>query len=360
MLQQLRQKLHQYKKWEPLAFFTGGFLFDALLLHRIDNIYMLVHQAIYLVVAASLIAGDLFFDAGRIAIPRYLEKAWAYREGVLHFLLGTLLNVYTIFYFKSASTGTAILFLLFLGLLLFLNEVRPAKISKHVLRNSLFSLCLLSYVNIIVSIVLGSTGSHVFILGVGVAYLLHALFVIYLKRALAERRLWIEIRMPFFTIALAYVLLYVFKVLPPVPLSVKYMGIYREVSRAGEDYRLGYETPSWKFWSNGDQYFEARPGEKIYCFVQIFSPTRFKDQLNVRWLYKDPRFGWQSWDAIPLNIVGGREEGYRGYTIKGNYQPGDWRVSIETVDGREVGRIRLKIVAVDAATPHAPLNYDLR
>ena len=360
MLQRLRQKLHQYKKWEPLAFFTGGFLFDALLLHRIDNIYMLAHQAIYLAVSAALIRADLLYEAKRWLPPAWLEKAWGYREALLHFLLGTLLNVYTIFYFKSASTATALLFLLFLALLLFLNEVRPSRISKHILRNGLFALCLISYINIIVSILMGSTGAHVFALGVGAAYLLHAGFVINLKRFLESRKLWIEIRLPFYTIAIGYVLLYVFKVLPPVPLSVKYMGIYREISRVGDEYRLGAETPRWKFWANGDQRFEARPGEKIYCFVQIFSPTRFKDQLYVRWQHRDPRMGWQSWDAIPLNIVGGRDEGYRGYTIKGNYQPGDWRVSIETLDGREVGRIGLEIVAVPADQPRAPLHYEFR
>ena len=40
-----------------------------------------------------------------------------------------------------------------------------------------------------------------------------------------------------------------------------------------------------------------------------------------------------------MTIVGGREEGFRGVTKKSNYQPGRWRVQIETSEGHEIGWI---------------------
>ena len=38
-------------------------------------------------------------------------------------------------------------------------------------------------------------------------------------------------------------------------------------------------------------------------------------------------------------LVGGRVEGFRGFGTKSNYQPGDWKVQIETTDEREIGRV---------------------
>ncbi|MEO5667286.1 MAG: DUF2914 domain-containing protein [Bdellovibrionota bacterium] len=360
MIKRIRETLHKYRKWEPLVFFTAGFTFDALLLHRIDNPLMLTHQAIYLCFAALIIAWDLLVEEGHDVLPKWawFGKAWFYREAALHFILGTLLNVYTIFYFKSGSLMSSFSFLIFLALLLFLNEARPVRISKHLLRNALFGLCLISYMNIVVSIAIGSVGPWVFLLAIGVAFLIHNTFVNLLRSRLPASRRFKEIRLPFYGVAAIYVFLYAFKILPPVPLSVKFIGIYHDVGKDNGDYRLGFYGPSWQFWGNGETHFEAQPGDKIVCFAQVFSPTRFKDQLYVRWQHKDAKSQWQSWDAIPFDIAGGREEGYRGYTIKTNYEPGEWRVSIETLDGREVGRVDFDVIAKE--TEARVMKYDYR
>lgn len=359
----VRDFTHRHKKWEPLVFFVAGFTFDALLLHRIDDPLMLVHQALYLTLSAGIIAWDLFGEVGRAEVPEtrrgripaFFAKLWSYREGVLHFLLGTLLNVYTIFYFKSGTLISSLIFLALLGGLLFLNEVRPVKIPKHVLRNALFGLCLISYLNVVVSIVVASIGVWVFMLAAGIAALIHTLYARFLKRRLEPRRIFLHVQAPFIGVMAIIVLLYFAKVLPPVPLSMKHIGIYHGVDRVEGNYRLALQKPEWKFWQSGDQDFVARPGDKIYCFIQVFSPSRFRDQLFVRWRYRDPRAGWMDADAIPLGVMGGREEGFRGFTAKANYQPGDWRVSVETSDGREIGRLGLTVV--DDPAPNEPRDF---
>ena len=146
-----------------------------------------------------------------------------------------------------------------------------------------------------------------------------------------------------------YAILYFTKVLPPVPLSIKHIGIYHGVTRVDGGYQLEMRRPEWRFWESGDQTFEAAPGDKLYCFIQVFSPARFHDELKVRWRYRDPRSGWTKGDAIPLGVSGGREDGFRGFTTKANYSPGSWRVGVETSDGREIGRISFDVESVQAS-----------
>ena len=57
----------------------------------------------------------------------FLLKVWPYKTEAIHFLYGSLLSAYTIFYFKSSSFSSSFLFLLILTGLLFLNEIDSAK-----------------------------------------------------------------------------------------------------------------------------------------------------------------------------------------------------------------------------------------
>ena len=164
---------------------------------------------------------------------------------------------------------------------------------------------------------------------------------------------------PHAAIQIVFVFLYFINAIPPVPLSVKYMGIYHAVAKTEAGFELTYTRPAWKFWQHGDETFLARPGDVIHCYVQVFSPARFKDQLQGRGLLWDEKRGWLPSDAIPLPVQGGREEGYRAVTSKSNFQPGIWRVKVETMDRQEVGRIGFEVVhdaSVDERAVHTVIR----
>jgi hypothetical protein len=112
---------------------------------------------------------------------------------------------------------------------------------------------------------------------------------------------------------------------------------------ADRTYQLKHLRPWWKVWQTGDQDFAARPGDVVYCFARVFAPNRFRDAIYVHWWLKGPKGGWADQGRAQLTISGGRGDGFRAYATKKNYQPGRWRVAIETEDGRGIGVIKFDI-----------------
>ena len=68
-----------------------------------------------------------------------------------------------------------------------------------------------------------------------------------------------------------------------------------------------------------------------------------------RWAHRtSPDDPWETTDRIAYPLEGGREGGYRGFTLKRNVAPGQWRVSVETEQGAVLGRIRFDLVESEA------------
>lgn len=346
--------LHKrYQRWLPIAFFLMGFIFDTITLRRIDEPVTIIQQAIYLIIAAGLVFLELIEIAGPIEPHRFLKKAWQYREFSLQFLLGTLLNSYTIFYFKSASAVTSFIFIIVLVALLLLNEFLRFGESQAQVHMAFISLCLISFLQSLFPILLGFIGLVPFLCGLFCSILIFFGFYLIVAKKLNSHPTLINTHVlyPYAAVQSLFFVLYFANAIPPVPLSVPYMGIYHDVKKQNGKYELTYTRPRWKFWQNGDQTFLARPGDVIHCYAQIFSPAKFRERLQVRWLHWDEKQGWQPSDAIALEVTGGRDEGFRTVTKKSNFQTGLWRAQIETTDNQEIGRIKFNVETDDETDP---------
>lgn len=345
---QKEQVLNFYKRHEekmPAAFFIGGFLFDIVTLDRIDSLFVILQQAAYLVVLSLLLVLELAEKQKRLNLKGRLAKWFDYHEAVVHFIFGSLLSSYTLFFFKSASLGSSLLFLGFMASLLILNEFPQFQRFGLIIRFALLSLCLTCYFAYVVPIIMGFGGIIPFALSlaVGLLCMLGLIWVLKKKNYPADiLKHWILL--PSLTITAVFVTFYIFQLIPPVPIALNNIGMYHKAERQGSNYVLTYYRPWWKFWQNGAQTFLFREGDKLNCFFSIFSPSNFKDNVRIRWLFKDPRLGWAPTDAIPVAISGGRDQGFRGVATKANFQPGDWQVRVESDDGREIGRLNFEVV----------------
>lgn len=357
MFQNEKQKiLNLYQKYESsldISFFIGGFIFDVLFMSDIDDLFSLGQQTLYLSAIAFFIHHEVLFRLQKWHPSKNLfEKVWTYRNLLLHFLLGSLLSLYSLFYIKSSSFISSLFFLIVMIALLIANELPVIKKASIALKVGLYAICLFSFISILFPIILGFVGWVPFGLSVLTTLAILYLQVFFLKKELSDVQILFKtILIPSFSVLTAFAIFYVLGWIPPVPLSIKEQGIYHLVEKKEGIYFLSTEKAKWKFWLSGDQDFKARPQDKIYFYAQIYSPTRFSDQIYIQWLRKDPIHGWQKTDRIPLQILGGRKEGFRGYAVKSNYQPGEWRVQVETSMGHEISRLNFEVTTVISDEP---------
>jgi hypothetical protein len=209
----------------------------------------------------------------------------------------------------------------------------------------------------VVPIFVGSIGLTVFLVSMlaGCLPVIGVVWWIRRKKPDLFARARRQMLVPLGGVLIGFLVFYYLRLIPPVPLSIPFIGVYHAVEKTGDEYRLSHERPIWRVWQHGDQEFAAQPGDRVYVFFRIFSPTRFSDQVQVRWYWKDDARGWVLQDTIPIKIVGGRAEGFRGYGFKSNYQAGEWKVQVETTDSREIGRVYFSL----ETRPQWPRSFEI-
>jgi hypothetical protein len=330
---------------EIAAFFFIGFVYDVLTLSRIDDVMSMVQQLAYLGVLATLLLLEQKHPEGAEP-PRGLAKVWRWREDAIHFLYGSLLSSYTLFFFKSASGLTAFLFLVTMFVLMVANELPHFRKLGPVVRVALFSLCVSMYLAYVLPVIIGKVNFWIFLLAQVLAGgVMYGMMRLLLRWHVMDRvQALKQIAMPGFGVLVVALILFVVRVLPPVPLAVTFSGIYHDVKGVnvakGREYHLYHEPKGWKFWVKDDRDFLLRQGDVAYYFFSVFAPKGFDQyKVNVRWFYDDPQKGWKQESSFsPTLRTTGAERGFRYYALTRNLKPGGWYVILETEDGHEINR----------------------
>jgi hypothetical protein len=145
--------------------------------------------------------------------------------------------------------------------------------------------------------------------------------------------------------------LYFTNLIPPLPLALKDAGVYHSVTRLADGtYSLVGEPRTWyQAFLPFPTTFHKEPSETAYVFTAVFAPSGLSTPITYLWQrYDDTAHSWVEESRFDLTINGGRDGGYRGYSLKNNPQPGRWRVSVLTQTGLVIGRISFDVV--DAST----------
>ena len=347
------RELHEkHEKYVAIGIFVIGFLWDSLTMTRVDNPVDNIILMFYLLLIGAMIVFTLRRQCG-IAPPKWLLKMEPYFPWAMQFCFGGLFSSYVVFYFKSASFTRTQFFFLILVILLVANEFLQHRLQNLVLLAVLYDFCLLSFLAFFLPVVLAAVNAGIFLLAC-LAGLLVSLYVFSLgflfhpdswKRRMKPIALWMV------SVTLAVIVLYFANLIPPVPLALKDVGIYHNVTKKTAGYEVQYVSPSaWRYWMDWESPFYLSPGDKVYCYTAIFAPGKVRVRVRHAWSRKTPD-GWVLIDLLPFEISAGRENGYRGFTFKRGITPGTWRVAVETMRGQTLGEITFDVVPCPVPSP---------
>ena len=334
--------------WLTVAFLLG-FILDNLTLTRVDqffdNAVLLAYVILAMLSIIALYAGIAERFGERVS--RFMRDKSPF---VMQYAFGGLLSGMLIFYGRSGSLANSWPFLLMILMVIYGNETIKNRGQRLVYNLVIFFVGLFAYVTLIVPVYLGKMGPWVFV-GSG----LLALCIMYIFFGLVTRIVpnfvLLQKRNVVFIIGLIYLtfnVLYFTNLIPPIPLSLKEVGIYHSVVKYEDgSYELTYENPKWWEWyRTSDSVFHYSKGESIFCFASVFAPSRLITEVYHRWEYYDEKEGeWKEHGRYSYAISGGRDDGYRGYTQISGYREGEWRCTVETERGQVIGREQFTVAS---------------
>ena len=342
--------LDRHERAVSVATMVGGFCFDLIIAKRPDSVFVNVLLLSYLLISAGVIV--------YLARPsRRASKDPATTLAPIlsmKFAFGGLASNMLILYGKSGTPAGSLLFLGVLVAMLIGNEFLKTKYDQLRFNMSVWYVLLLTYCVIAVPTwIVHDIGTAAFIESNAVSLVVALVFIIVLhgttrifsgregRRHLTHALLMIASVLALFN------LLYFTNIIPPVPIALRDDGIYHLIVRnADGSYGAQYEqAPSWQFWHTTSDIFTAGAGSDAYCWSSVFAPTGLGTPIRHRWeLYDAPTQTWNTIAVVEFPISGGREEGYRGYSMKQNIIPGQWRCDVETESGALIGRVSFDVI----------------
>jgi hypothetical protein len=349
VLKKIKAFVSQYNKYGPLLFFILGFVWDSLTLGRIDRLYDISILTTYLVALSFCLYAFNRVDDNRWKGSRF-ERFEKYLPLAIQFFLGGLSSAYVIYFSRSVSLSKTAVFFLFLVVLLLANELLKKRISNIYLQFGAYFFVSFTYFSFMIPVLIKVMNTYVFILSgiVSLGITIYLLFYIY-KKSPSSRK---EIRLPYMMVIIFLIYtsintFYYFNMIPPVPLALQKGMAAHNIQKEGDKYLVTYEPTEWyKFWRNHKENFIRKPNEEVYVFSSIFAPTALKKTIAHKWFkYEENIDEWTLMDEIGFEIVGGREGGYRGYSVKTNVPDGNWEVQVVTEEGLVIGIIDFEVIS---------------
>ena len=334
---------------------VAGFLADNFFLaKRVDLLLTNALLFSYLIAAAVGIVFINLIQAGRMKHPFALQLLPLLPVAV-QFAFGGLFSAYLSLYSRSASIAVSWIFVAAVATLLLLNERFSHFYSKFFVQIAIYFTVLFSFLIFFLPVIFHRIGPLMFLESGAVALVIMVFFLALLL--LITPRVPGRLRQLVYLIGgiyLAFNVLYFTNAIPPLPLALKEAGVYHDVLRQADGSYLltGEPLPWYEKFLNYAPTYHLVPGEPVYVWSAVFSPSGLDTQVLHRWQwYDEATRSWVTESIVTFPITGGRDGGYRGYSQKISVQPGSWRVDVLTASGQLIGRISFTVVNSPPSVP---------
>lgn len=336
------------KRYAPVIFFVGGFIWDSLTLGRIDGWYSNTILFVYLISLTACLYIHNLADDGRWQ-GTFLEPYQQYAPLAIQFFLGGLSSAYVIFFFQSVTFTRTMVFFVILVVILLSNELLRNRISNKYLQFSAYFFVSFTFFTFFTPILFGVMNTLLFIIS-GLASLgFSLLFISYIYGKSPSTRndiSWFKMGGIIITMYVIINIFYYFNLIPPVPLSLQNGIVAYNVEKQDDTFQVSYEQANlFTFWETYDHTFSYAPEDTVYIYTSIFAPTDLRKSVQHQWQQFSPsNKQWHTTDEINYDVIGGRRGGFRGSTYKTNVAEGKWRVNVITEEGLVLGRIDFTIL----------------
>jgi hypothetical protein len=344
--------LRWYEHYISPATLLVAFTLDTLAFKRVDLLLSNLLLFAYLTLASVSIILYHLIQSGRLRGKFFLSILPFIPVG-MQFGFGGLFSGFVILYSQSAAYATSWIFVVLLAALLIGNERFRRLYTGFVFQASVLFATLLSFLIFFLPVVTGKIGTTLFLISEAIAVGVMILFVRgfgFLAPEIYRAARWKLLRSAA-SIFLIFNILYFTNAIPPLPLGLKEAGVYHSVRRINGEYHLKAEPLKWyQHYLQYNTIFHKTAGETVYVFTSVFAPTKLATSITHEWQYYDePLKDWITTSRVSFPIQGGRDGGYRGYTLESITAAGKWRVNVRTNDGRLIGRVSFRIE--DVASP---------
>lgn len=341
-----------YEKYERVllpATLVLGVVLDWITFTNINITTSFLLLAVYLVVSGFFVIILNAHDPSRLTPEnRVFRYARLSAPLVIQFLFGALLSGVFIFYVFSGTVFVDWPFLLLLVVLMVSNDVFRHYLLRPTVQVPVYFFIVFSFFSVLLPFVFDSLSAKLFLLSGGVSLLFIAGYIWILTKV--SPALKAKLKIFILSISAIFIFingLYFLNIIPPIPLSLRDAEVAHDLRHQGNQYILTVEKQLlFDRILYGKQFYKSAD-DKVYVYTAIFAPGSLQTKIVHHWQrYDEEQKAWIDQGRFPFTIVGGRKEGYRGYSVKTVVSPGKWRVDVETERGQVLGRVKFEVLKV--------------